>query len=204
MFQSFPKVPRLMRDCIVTEKLDGTNAQVWIVPKEDQQGLRADGSSKWTESLEWNVIARGVGNTAILAGSRKRFVTPSDDNFGFAKWVRDHADDLIKDLGPGRHYGEWWGLGIRRGYGLSEKKFSLFNTRRWYGTNGVPGVCDCVPVLYVGPFSTCDINDTLHRLYTTGSVAAPGFKRPEGIMVWHEAARQLFKYTLDGDGYKGA
>jgi len=32
-----------------------------------------------------------------------------------------------------------------------------------------------------------------------GSVAAPGFPDPEGIMVYHTAASQLFKKTLEGD-----
>jgi hypothetical protein len=30
MFQDFGKIPRLTRQCVVTEKLDGTNAQVFI------------------------------------------------------------------------------------------------------------------------------------------------------------------------------
>ena len=34
-------------------------------------------------------------------------------------------------LVPGRHFGEWWGSGIQRGYGLDEKTFSLFNAYRW-------------------------------------------------------------------------
>ena len=31
-FQPFSKIARLNRDCVITEKLDGTNAQVHVVP----------------------------------------------------------------------------------------------------------------------------------------------------------------------------
>jgi hypothetical protein len=31
-FKEFQKIPRLRRDCVITEKLDGTNAQICIVP----------------------------------------------------------------------------------------------------------------------------------------------------------------------------
>jgi hypothetical protein len=31
-FQSFSKIPRLMRECVVTEKIDGSNAQILIEP----------------------------------------------------------------------------------------------------------------------------------------------------------------------------
>ena len=29
-FVEFPKIPRVSRECIITEKIDGTNASVWI------------------------------------------------------------------------------------------------------------------------------------------------------------------------------
>jgi hypothetical protein len=103
-FIEFPKMARFAREIIVTEKIDGTNAQVWISD---------DG-------------------TDIRAGSRNRWLTYSEDNFGFAKWVMDHRDELLT-LGPGRHFGEWWGSGIQRRYGLDEKRFSLFNVSRWGG-----------------------------------------------------------------------
>src|SRR5687768_14030130 len=111
-FEPFPKMGRLYRDVVVTEKLDGTNAQLLI----DDAGF-ADG----------NEVAI-VDGRAIWAGSRTRWldVSSKGDNFGFAKWVADNAAELVK-LGVGRHYGEWWGQGIQRGYGLNDKRFSLFN-----------------------------------------------------------------------------
>jgi hypothetical protein len=29
-FEEFQKIPRLRRDCVITEKIDGTNAQIYI------------------------------------------------------------------------------------------------------------------------------------------------------------------------------
>lgn len=100
-FKPFPKIARLSREAIITEKLDGTNAQVFI--GEDGE---------------------------MLFGSRSRWITPEDDNFGFARWATGNREDLLK-LGPGQHFGEWWGAGIQRRYGLTEKRFSLFNVSRW-------------------------------------------------------------------------
>jgi len=79
------------------------------------------------------------------------------------------------------------GSGIQRGYGLpkGEKRFSLFNTRRW--------------ALYDGPFSEVAIKSCLNQLREQGSIAAPGFDDPEGIIVFHEAANLGFKVTLKGD-----
>ena len=168
----FPKVPRLNREIIVTEKIDGTNAQVFIA--ED-------------------------GET-ILAGSRTRWITPEADNFGFAAWVRDNRDELLK-LGPGRHFGEWWGSGIQRGYGLSkgEKRFSLFNVARWADDGVRPACCHAVPTLYRGPFSQQAVDDAIQGLRDNGSLAAIGFAKPEGIIVFHTAANSGFKVTLEKD-----
>jgi hypothetical protein len=173
-FQEFPKMPRLSREVIITEKIDGTNAQVCIT--EDGQ---------------------------ILAGSRTRWITPESDNFGFAAWVRDNAADLLA-LGPGRHFGEWWGSGIQSGYGLSkgEKRFSLFNVSRWGESR--PACCHVVPVLYRGIFDTAAVDACLEDLRVNGSRAAPGFMRPEGVVVFHVAGNCGFKKTLGNDEHKGA
>src|SRR5688572_29258658 len=147
-FKSFNKIPRLSRDIIVTEKIDGTN------------GIIAIGED---------------GEFAV--GSRTRFITPEQDNMGFAKWAYENKDDLMT-LGPGYHYGEWWGIGIQRGYELTEKRFSLFNVSRWADER--PACCGLVPTLYRGEFSTGAIHAILDNLADGGSVAAPGFMNPEG------------------------
>lgn len=202
-FQAFPKVPRLTRDCVITEKLDGTNASVTII--------LADRMVDTTNTTAWVVTPAGVHQ--IFAGSRKRFITPNSegnktDNFGFAAWVKENATELV-ELGPGTHYGEWWGRGIQRNYGLKEKRFSLFNTGRWIDAREAffpdetreqaPKCCHIVPILYEGVFDTDHIKRTLVALSMSGSNAAPGFYDPEGIMIYHTAARQIFKKTFDGD-----
>lgn len=173
-FKEFPSIARLSRDIIVTEKLDGTNAQVHITD---------DGH--------------------IFAGSRTRWITPEDDNYGFARWVIEHKDELLT-LGPGSHFGEWWGSGIQRKYGLTgtDKRFSLFNVSRWTH-NERPSCCHVVPTLYTGVFDTSVIDNILNDLIINGSTAAPGFMKPEGVVIYHIASKTLFKKTLDkNDGHK--
>ena len=170
-FIPFRKIPRLSRNIIITEKLDGTNAQAVV---------GADGS--------------------VRAGSRTRWITPGDDNYGFARWVAEHEGELRDGLGEGQHFGEWWGAGIQRRYGLTgnDKRFSLFNTGRWTDDRR-PACCHVVPEMYVGPFNMDAVAACIARLATEGSVAAPGFMDPEGIVVFHSASNELFKKTVKKD-----
>lgn len=195
-FESFPKIPRLSREVIVTCKIDGTNASVCITPTETPYSAVVATVKSPLDGVIYD----------IRAGSRNRWITPAHDNFGFAKWVVSNAYELVK-LGPGRHFGEWWGAGIQRGYGLTEKRFSLFNVDRW----GYPGFCEgkqescpncchMVPVLYSGDFDTAKIEDVLRGLAYSGSVAAPGFMQPEGVVIYHTASGTFFKKTIDHDG----
>jgi hypothetical protein len=138
----------------------------------------------------------------IGAGSRTRLITPgkTTDNFGFAAWVYANARELVK-LGPGRHFGEWYGKGIQRGYGLDEKRFALFHT---HGVQELPACVSVVPRLYEGEFNTLVVSDYMHILQTYGSRAVPGYMNPEGIVVYHTAAKVAFKKTFDGDKHKDA
>jgi hypothetical protein len=194
MFKAFPKIPRLNREIIITEKIDGTNAQVvvWDENKIDPNDISKPYGPP-PQEIPW--LWKG-GNLWVAAGSRTRWVHPSEDNYGFANWVWVHADDLA-NLGHGVHYGEWWGHKIQRGYGLSERRFSLFNTSRWASIR--PGCCHVVPVLYQGPFSKAAVDFIVGHLEGTGSIAAPGFMKPEGVVVYHTAANSLFKVTIEGD-----
>lgn len=202
-FQPWPKIARLNRDITITEKIDGTNAAVVIV--------ETDFNNERGEAYDPRCVAAVETDSgdafAVFAQSRTRFITPLQDNYGFAGWVQRNAQALVEILGAGTHFGEWWGSGIQRKYGLtgSDKRFSLFNTARWadiladdYDADAVPGLRR-VPILYRGSFSQLAINSALGILEESGSVAAPGFPRPEGIVVWHDAARQSFKVTLEGD-----
>jgi len=186
VFVEFPSIMRLSRDMVVTEKLDGTNAQVCVL--EDGR---------------------------VLAGSRNRWISPEQDNFGFAGWVKAHEDALRSGLGIGSHYGEWWGAGIQRRYGLDHKRFSLFNVSRWHSPRNTDGslstVCDEAPCCHVVPvllrwtFDTAKVDGVLANLATFGSAAAPDFMQPEGVVVFHAASNTLFKKTLEkNDGHKGA
>lgn len=188
-FQEFPKMARLSRECIISEKIDGTNACILIT--QDGQ---------------------------MLTGSRTRWITPADDNFGFARWCAEHREELMT-LGVGRHFGEWWGSGIQRGYGLpkGEKRLSLFNVSRWclHGTtperiatadpriekyqDALPPCVGLVPVLYRGLFTTDACEAAIADLRANGSKAAPGFAKPEGIVCFHVAANAGFKKTLEKD-----
>jgi hypothetical protein len=183
-FEAFPKITRLKRACVITEKIDGTNAQIAI---EALDGY---------EDYDPNCVFSADG-LALYVGSRTRWITPGDDNFGFAAWVKDHAEELL-GLGEGRHFGEWWGRGIQRNYGLQERKFSLFNTSRW-GNSSRPSCCDYVPVLYAGDFFTGAVEEALEKLRSLGSIAAPGFMKPEGIVVYHAASKTMFKCTIEKD-----
>jgi hypothetical protein len=195
-FQEFPKMARWSRDVIVTEKIDGTNAAVVI-----EDGMLGE--------VPVNAIAK-VRNLNVYAQSRTRFITPADDNFGFAAWVVKHAEELAAGLGEGRHFGEWWGAGIQRRYGLTEKRFSLFNVGRWYAPadcageettarQPAPSCCGVVPILAQGPNLPGIAETTLDLLRERGSFAAPGFMDPEGIVIWHTAANVGFKKTVHKD-----
>ncbi len=193
-FKSFGKIPRYSRECVITEKIDGTNASVWIIDSWDAI-FGCDRPLKELEVaqvIEPALLKRWV----IFAGSRKRFITPENDNYGFAKWVKDNAKELVF-LGEGVHYGEWWGLGIQRKYGIAEKRFSLFNTHRW--AENRPGCCSVVPVIDKGPFGTAMVEAAMSSLEDVGSLASPGFMRPEGIVIYHTAGNVLFKKTFKDD-----
>ena len=167
VFNPFQKIPRLTRDMYVTEKLDGTNASVHITPEGE-----------------------------FVTCSRNRIITPVDDNYGFSRWANEHKEELMK-LGVGSHFGEWWGNGIQRGYGLKEKRFSLFNPK--CDISLIPCV-SVVPKLYKGTFSLGKVDALVEQLKASGSVAVPGFMDPEGVVVWHEAAGTYFKKTCKDDG----
>ncbi len=191
-FVGFPKIPRYSRDCIISEKIDGTNGCIYIGIDE--------------------------GSTPeFLVGSRTRWITPEKDNHGFAKWAYENKEELLK-LGSGLHFGEFWGQGIQRSYGLKEKRFSLLNVIRWteqyfnefkikaWETSkskepkpvfvAPPACCHVVPVIIQGFFCSELVMEALCRLQVQGSFAAPGFMNPEGIVIFHSAANFMFKKTL--------
>lgn len=193
-YPAFPSIPRLSREMIVTEKIDGTNGLIEVKKLEYAPAALDRDSGRLVET--------DTGFYMICAGSRNRWLTLQQDNYGFCRWVFDRGEELAA-LGEGIHHGEWWGKGIQRGYGLSERRFSLFNVSRWGGDVIRPTCCSVVPVLYAGIMDTVAVETTLSNLAHFGSDAAPGFMNPEGVVVYHCAANALFKKTLGNDGHKG-
>lgn len=212
VFQPWPKTPRLFRDAVITEKIDGTNAAVQIreVDPTPYDSEQVPGSFMLTDT-----DATGARRTYLVqAQSRKRLIYPNADgeirdNYGFAAWVHENRAGLIRALGEGIHFGEWWGHGIQRGYDLPEgdRRFSLFNTHRHAKVleamaagyiPAVPGL-GVVPVLDAYTFSTERVEQVKARLVESGSVAAPGFMNPEGVIVYHSAINGVFKSLIEND-----
>lgn len=163
----FPSIPRWENEVYyVTEKIDGTNAVITILE---------DGT--------------------FLTGSRNKWITPEDDNFGFSRWAHNNKEELMK-LGEGSHYGEWYGLGIQRGYGLSEKRFMLFNNHRWGKHN--PETPNCVEV--ASSFCTSSVINTQRwfaELKEKGSIHVPGFMKPEGLVAYCKLTQKCYKLIMD-------
>lgn len=197
-FKPWPKTPRLNKDIVITEKIDGTNAAVIVQPIEHD----------FHPTLLDAVVEHEGQRYVVGAQSRNRLIYPGQDNFGFAGWVRKNQQALVRLLGPGYHYGEWWGSGITKAnYGLAkgEKRFSLFNVHRYAAVAEQTDLPEMglVKVLYTGPFSQKAINDALDDLRWNGSKVAPGFTA-EGVIVYHTASGQIYKaFTENDDVPKG-
>lgn len=183
-FKSYPKIEQIGKlHMSITQKIHGTNAQIYI----------------YHENQSWQV----------KVGSRTRWLTPEDDNYGFAKWVHENANELIK-LGEGRHYGEWCGKGINSGEGLSIKTFILFDWWKYTDKEKFPFhpfvsetlPIRTVPVLYTGAFSYEKIDEVMNTLKTEGSRLTPvgWFMKPEGVVI--DINGQKFKKVFDPEETK--
>ena len=164
-FKPWPKIPRESPFKVtITEKIDGTNACIIIQDGE-----------------------------IIGVQSRKRFITPEDDNFGFAAWVSDNAGDLVS-LGDGYHYGEWAGEGIQKNpHVLTGRKFFLFNTFRWNENNpNRPNCCSVVPILFQGVLTEELVPKLLELLVKNANDG----EKPEGLIVYYNAFKSYTKHTI--------
>lgn len=179
--------------------------------KNEQDIVRARSLSVFS----FETVKEDEGTIHVLAGSRNRYLSVEKDNFGFARYAHAFGEYLYGALGVGQHFGEWYGAGIQRRYGLEHKRFALFDARRWkdFGdpekghTNepfmnvspvdylGVPQL-SVVPTLHVGPVHSVESIRTVYgALRAGGSKAVPGFDKPEGIVVHFTAFDQLVKIT---------
>ena len=168
-FIKYPKIPRLSRNCLISEKIDGCNVSILI-----------------TDELE------------MFIGKRNSWCDEKNDVYGFYQWCLERKEDIIAKLGPGRFFGEFWGRGIQRNYGLLEKRVSLFNIQK-YKDKELPKDFYLVPIIREGIFTTDLVEEALKELQEKGSFASPGFMNPEGVVVFHEASGKLFKKTFKDD-----
>lgn len=162
-FKEWPKIPRENPFTVtITEKIDGTNACIVI----------QDGK-------------------IVAVQSRNRFITPEEDNYGFAGWVERNSDQL-ETMGDGYHYGEWAGLGIQGDpHRIGEKKFFLFNTFRWNALNpNLPLCCNVVPVLFQGEMKADTIPSLLKQLSERED------QDSEGVIVYYHAFSKYTKHTI--------
>jgi hypothetical protein len=186
-FTEWAKTARFFRDMVVTEKIDGTNAAIRILP------------ASAVSDDDPNCIFKN-DEAALFAQSRTRLITPAPgkDNYDFAKYAAENAETLIRDLGFGIHFGEWWGKGIQREYGATERFFALFHSKRM-GKDGyfeTPNLM-AVPMLARRTFSQDVIEECLRDLRENGSHVNRDFKTPEGIIIYHVPTKTITKVTLD-------
>lgn len=196
-FKPWGSTTRENKNKTITEKLDGTNACI----------VAQDGK--------------------VTAQSRKRIITPDDDNYGFARWVYDNAGALLDTLGYGYHYGEWYGEGIQKNpLGVEGKRFALFHPTKYNEKNGydlekVDGL-ETVPLLHHGPCDVWTIPNIMQDLNIYGSKvkgaktqdmfsSVPGLEgtscvyskaaKAEGIIIWNNETRTRTKMLLDNDAF---
>lgn len=169
-FVKYPKTKRLggkAANMMISEKLDGTNASITIKDGE-----------------------------IVCVASKNRPITPgkNSDNYGFAQWVLDNHDELLK-LGEGYHPGEWCGPKIQDNpYNLEKRTWFIFNTFR--PADSLPSCVKQVPLLYKGPFDMQCIQDVMNDLYHNKSSVTEG-AIPEGVCIYHCGMRETFKDTFN-------
>jgi hypothetical protein len=219
-FKSWGSTPRFHKSLHITEKIDGTNAGVSV------QGIPFGHLSTINIPEDACPVINEQTSQAFLvrAQSRKRIITPGNDNFGFASWVWENADGLANLLGYGYHYGEWYGEGIQKNpLAVAGRRWALFNTWHWGSKPNldrlkmvdIPGLT-LVPVLHDehrdGPADYMTIPNIMEDLALHGSKADGAemvrqgydwepdvYKQPEGIIVWQRETRQRYKILLRED-----
>lgn len=178
------KTTRLESPVVISEKIDGANCAVII-----QESIDAD-----VYDFSIGIVGpdRPITETVfpddyytVGAQSRTKIVTPDDDYKGFAAWVLNHAVELVRVLGVGRHYGEWFTKG-----GAAD--FYLFNTKRWHDVakHEVEGL-HCVPILYEGDYYEGLIREHLIELRTNGSLIYDG--PAEGVVCFWKHDQSMKK-----------
>jgi hypothetical protein len=199
----FGVTPELFGDVTLCEQIDGHAIGIHI------EALKANPDGE-VGVKPGDVLFYGAGGNAnfyrVWVQNRQRIVTPDQhDVHGVASWARAHAAQLAETLGPGIHFGEWWGYKICRGYGLGpgDRRFSLYNTARWGFIDGtqVPSLYT-QPVLWEGNFleGWATIRNEMDGLLNHGSVASPGYRHPAGVVLYHHSADVMMQHTFKTEG----
>jgi hypothetical protein len=79
-----------------------------------------------------NAAVRCFDGTKVVAQSRTKDITPSDDNAGFAQWVATNEEQFRRLSDKNIVvYGEWCGKGIQKGVAISQvdRLFAVFAAR---------------------------------------------------------------------------
>lgn len=204
-FKAFPKIEQFGKlNMFITQKIHGTNAQVYI--KEVQ-------TVGFAEDLEFEAMIHSKCNYllevedkayALYVGSRNKWITPEDDNAGFASFVYENAEAFIRCLGPGQHFGEWVGPKINSGEGLSQKVFVLFDHWKYPPERELPPQTTVVPVLYQGKTDLSAVESVMEDLRINGSKLAPGYMNPEGVVVTIGGVRYKKVFKPEETGWKSA
>lgn len=175
-FIKWPKIKRFPAGmfCVVTEKIDGTNACIAI----DEDGKLSH------------------------VQSRSRVLSVENDNHGLCKWATENKEE-VELLGPGYHFGEWAGPKINRNrHQLTENKFYLFPTNKWLprilsGDDSdywpFPAGVQTVPLLYSGTYSDGLMLELMDKLKNSREYD------PEGLVLFFPEMGGSLKFKFDDD-----
>lgn len=167
MFKKWPKIARYTKPMRghITEKMDGSNACIIV----------QDGK-------------------VVGCQSRKRIITPDEDNFGFARWVYNNAN-YLKGLGDGYHYGEWCGPKINGNrHNLDMNTFFLFS---WYREEELGRPVDnleYVRLLHEGDIDPDTVTTAMEDLLF---ISAHEDYIPEGIVIYYSDYKFHLKHTYE-------
>ena len=180
----------------ITQKLDGTNAQILI---EDNQPygltrIRAGSRTRWLGEITRTNKKHKDGTPYVNE--------TVDDNHGFYKWVMENKEELIEKLGPGRYYGEWCGPGIQNGENLTERGLFLFYPPKNCET--LPNGVHLVPEIFNELINLTSISAAIHstryslqllgtQIHNSLLIKNPTVK-PEGLIIQIDSQRYKWRF----------
>lgn len=182
-FVAYPKTRRLEDETVtISEKVDGTNGVLFI-----------------HKPHLCDVLNGSTDAPYILAGCRSRWLKDDDtkswDNHGFGKWVAENAQALHA-LPEGFHYGEWYGKGINHGYGMKERRFMLFNRKRYENLTYLPK-CVELETIIEDDVPVAELSSVIDRIKNkatvNGSFHIPESGMVEGLIMRFKLSARVYK-----------